>query len=172
MSQTTGERAAVISDKFELYIISLVFTLLGLSIQTAKFDSYVVLNFSELFGWIALLVSGVFGLWRMEYVPVVLQNLGRKENFENRVFELEKAKLQGGEKVYVALTATDLSCDELLTNLRNSIATLDPVIKEQEKSILLKYGVHRVLLVVGMACLLIARGGLPAIDAYKAILGG
>ena len=72
MSDIDREIAQKTQEKFEFYVISLVFTLLALSIQTSKFGSSNIADASELSGWVSLLVSGLAGLWRMQFVPIVV----------------------------------------------------------------------------------------------------
>ena len=46
-----------LKSKFELYFLGLVFTLLGLAIQTSKFGTNPISEIAELLGWVCLLVS-------------------------------------------------------------------------------------------------------------------
>src|ERR1700675_3517520 len=95
MAQTYGDQAASTSEKFELYTISLVFTLLALSVQTAKFGDSYIADSSELLGWVTLLISGIFGLWRMELKPMALSNLERKHGVEKMLMDLEEERRKG-----------------------------------------------------------------------------
>ena len=67
------EVAAQAQEKFHFYLVGLVFTLLALSVQTEKFVGPALDDALEVGGWIALLCSGIAGLWRLEYVPVIRQ---------------------------------------------------------------------------------------------------
>ena len=49
--------------RFELYFVTLIFTLLALAIQTSKKSSYPAINCVEFIGWISLLISGLLGLY-------------------------------------------------------------------------------------------------------------
>lgn len=51
--------------KFEYYLIGLIFTLLALSIQSAKFGPMPLADIAELLGWLALLASGLIALVRL-----------------------------------------------------------------------------------------------------------
>ena len=67
------------SRKFNFYIVALAFTLMGLSVQTAKFDSGVFGLCFELLGWLGLLLSGVIGLHRLSKFTSLYTLLHRRE---------------------------------------------------------------------------------------------
>jgi len=54
-----------IQEKFEFYFLSLTFVVLGLSIQTSRFDGHLLADGFELISWMCLFVSGLSGLFRM-----------------------------------------------------------------------------------------------------------
>ena len=62
MAKTNHERGRDQFQKLGFYRISLVFAILGLSIQTATFGTFAATDISELLAWLVLLVSGVVGL--------------------------------------------------------------------------------------------------------------
>lgn len=56
--------------KFEYFFIGLIFSVLGLSIQTADFESTMsFVKITEIFGWFVLLASGIVGLNKLEGLP-------------------------------------------------------------------------------------------------------
>ena len=71
--------AAEFQRKFELYFVSLIFTVLALSIQTSVFSEFGFQYRFEIGAWSLLIISGLSGLLRLEYVPVVLNKTGRIE---------------------------------------------------------------------------------------------
>ena len=77
------EYAVNTKDKFQFYFLALVFTILGLSIQTSTFSSRIQ-SMIEIGGWLFLFASGVAGLSRMEWLPVLYEykaELTRREAF-------------------------------------------------------------------------------------------
>lgn len=78
------EVAQRIQEKFEFYLLALTFTLVGLAIQTATFGTHVGADVAELVGWFLLLVSGIFGLSRMEWTPVI-------HDLESKRYEKEES---------------------------------------------------------------------------------
>jgi hypothetical protein len=89
MSTQEYEIAQKQQDRFEFYLVSLVFTLLALSIQTSGFGESSVADIFELLGWVSLLTSGISGLWRMEFLPLERIRGTQKEEYENKVIEME-----------------------------------------------------------------------------------
>jgi hypothetical protein len=51
--------------KFDLYFVTLIFTLLGLAIQTSKKSSVACINYLEIAGWGLLFLSGLIGLYAL-----------------------------------------------------------------------------------------------------------
>lgn len=77
------KKAMDIQEKFELYLVSLTFTFLALSVQTASFGTHSTGDALELIGWILLFISGITGIFRLALVPVVLRYYAAKELGEN-----------------------------------------------------------------------------------------
>lgn len=97
MGTSEREIAHNTQEKFEFYLISLVFTL-ALSIQTSKFGVFIFsADVMELLGWFSLLISGVAGLWRLEYIPVERLKLVQKNEFEDKILSLQELQLKGEE---------------------------------------------------------------------------
>ena len=86
-------KAMDIQEKYELYLVSLTFTLLALSVQSASFGTHPIGDAFELLGWLLLLISGITGLLRLEQVPVVLRYYAAKEQ-QKDVIEEQLAKVE------------------------------------------------------------------------------
>jgi len=155
------ERVASTKEKLELYMISLCFAVLAVSVQTSEFGRGAVPDWAELIGWVALLVSGLMGLWRMEYVPVTLENLVKLDRMEDRISSLNDAKRRGTREVLLEAENRVVGIDELIKSNQDAIARAAPLVKGQERSLLVKYFVHRYSMVGGFVLLMVSRGYQP-----------
>jgi hypothetical protein len=115
-------------EKFEFYLLSLVFTLLALSIQTAKFRGSNIADSLELFGWLFLIVSGLTGLSRMEWVPIIRTTLAQQQSFEEEIFKLKELELQGQTELHVLEGNYRQPIPERIDNRRDAIKLLSPYI--------------------------------------------
>lgn len=67
--------------RYELYFVTLTFTLLGLAIQSAKHSDFQFAKYAEFTGWLLLLSSGLLGLrmvhqlWLREVGVAEISNL-------------------------------------------------------------------------------------------------
>lgn len=170
MSITHIEMAANTQEKFEFYFLSLVFTLLALSIQTSSFGSNIYSNYYELFGWVLLLVSGLCGLWRMEFIPVQHAKIAKKQEIENQIIQFEEFRRQGAVEVPVLLTGSIEIIEKTLNNNRNALIILDEVIEKLEKHSLIKYKIHKFAFVAGLIFILLSRGFIPMQNVLANIL--
>lgn len=168
---TTNEReiAQKTQEKFEFYVISLVFTLLALSIQTAKFGEIVAADTLELLGWLFLLISGIAGLWRLEYIPVERLKMIQKDDFENKIFELQKLQMKGMNEVFILETNSNQPIPQRIESYQNAVDGLAPVLEKLERSNSRKYNTHRYLFIAGLVCLLGSRSYSPMMQLLRTI---
>ena len=169
MSNTEREIAQKTQEKFEFYLISLVFTLLALSIQTSKFGVSAIADSFELIGWLSLLVSGVSGLWRIEYLSVERMKLNYKDELQNQIYNCNEIKLKGATEIYVLEDEKDQPIEERIKNLNEGIKALNPVIKKLERHNNIKYKTHRVSFLLGVISIIVARGYIPAGNVFAQI---
>ena len=162
MSTTHIELAVQTQEKLEFYFLSLVFTLLALSVQTAKFtDSSLYANGFELIGWACLLVSGLAGLWRMEFIPVQHSKIAKRHEIEEQIIKFEEFKMRGAFEVPVLLTGSIENINLTLKNNREALVILDQVISKLENSNFLKYKTHKYSFIIGLFFILLSRGDSP-----------
>jgi len=90
-------------ERFRFYLVALVFTILGLSIQTYDETSLVFARFTEVCSWAVLLVSGLAGLSYIEWGPILHEKVAIKGELEERVSVLNKSRLEGVAKVHVSI---------------------------------------------------------------------
>ncbi len=91
-------------QKFELYFVSLAFTLVGLSVQTATRSGPSWRLPIEITGWVLLLVAGLVGLWRIS--KLWQREVGVAEYHEslwstpNRALKTELEKLEKKIRIF------------------------------------------------------------------------
>lgn len=77
-------------QQFEFYFTGLVFTLLGLAVQTGKSTHHIWAGYFEFCGWVCLMVCGFFSLHRLWMVPTLIR---RQEELTKITLELEQLNL-------------------------------------------------------------------------------
>ena len=76
-------KAAVQSQiTFEAYFTGLAFTVLAFAVQSAKFKDCPLPDALELTSWFLLLLAGLAGLYRGEYLPNVFGVYGQQNRYE------------------------------------------------------------------------------------------
>jgi hypothetical protein len=156
-------------EKFDFYLLALVFTLLALSVQSAKFEGGALSTSFELLGWMFLLASGLFGLWRIEYIPVERVKLAQLDGLNEKINEAKRLKLSGTSEIHVLSTDDKQSLEDRISNLKESVELLTPLTKELEKENLIKYKVHKLGFVLGLTLVVVARGIEPLIVVLSSI---
>lgn len=154
-------------EKFEFYLLSLVFTLLALAIQTASFGTSLLKNALELSGWLCLLVSGLAGLWRLQWVPVVRVQMAERTSIENEIFKLKELQLQGQVDLVVLESGTRQPIAERLAHRNAALASFDPVIAKQERRIFVAYDIHIYGFVLALLLAIASRGFEPGLAIAK-----
>jgi hypothetical protein len=144
-------------EKFQFYLLSLVFTLLALSVQTAKLGSSPISDYIEVGGWVCLLASGVAGLWFMETSPTLRVQMTEKRDQENYIFKMRELQLEGQKKVYVLETSSDQAIVDIIKSREGVITALKPLIDKLERHQGVKYTVFRYGFLVGVLLVAAAR---------------
>src|SRR5712664_3266431 len=106
MAKSPAEIAIELRGKFELYLLALNFSILGLSIQTAKFGEHLLADTFELTGWLALFISGVVGIVRGEWIPVAYDIQSKIHSTTSQRDDVRQA-LQHGAEVQVPFIEED-----------------------------------------------------------------
>ena len=150
-------------EKFEFYLLSLVFTLLALSIQTAKFGTSVPADALELLGWLSFVVSGLAGLSRLEWTSNIRIKMATQSEFEDEIFKLKELQLLGQSDLLVLKTETRQPITERIGNRQNAIANLAPHIRTLERRSYVKYYLHKYGFVVGVLFVTASRALEPSL---------
>lgn len=141
-------------QKFEFYFLALVFTILGLSIQTSVFSSKEQ-SIVELASWASFLISGLAGLSRMEWIPVSYKSYSELTYEKSFVKEAESGRSVVDES---GNYLTDAEVADYVKHARRRIKERTEIMDKIDMLSKVKYFLHKWLFVVGLICLMISRG--------------
>jgi hypothetical protein len=140
-------------------------------VQTAKFDNInIVAAGLELTSWMVLLISGLVGLWRMEWIPIA--HFAHADQCQSEV-ELQQYR-----------NLAQRGIDTLPVEDQEEPAPIETFIKDREQHILRmkankqnydkltrkRYIIHKWSFVLGMILLIGARGFGPSVKVYDAVV--
>ena len=163
MGETNLEVGQRIQEKFCFYIVGLTFTVLGLSIQTARFDGAVVCGALELTAWLALLCSGMVGLSRIARTPLFYELLHLKGN-------LERSRQQYTSMAADGDVGDDRDSDEPLSlaaeieQLNEAIELGGSRIRGRQRALEVLWQVQTATFSSGIILLVAARGYTPFVN--------
>jgi hypothetical protein len=159
--------ARQLQEKFELYLLGLIFTLLALAIQTAKFGTDDIADVFEIGGWFSLLASGLVGLSRIEWIPVTLQTHSELLKIKTELTQLHDAAAQGAVQVPVLDQAAPANIAALVADRTAAIARVEIRVKSLEAGVRRKYEVHKWSFVCGLVLVVAARSYAPVQSLIK-----
>jgi hypothetical protein len=143
-------------QKFEFYFLALVFTILGLSVQTSTITGSWQYLF-ETASWVMLLVSGIAGLSRLEGTPHAYERIGLQQEGKNRLEIINKG-LGGGT---VLRPSGKQWTEEELTKEKSRGEQYILKLEEEKNEVIRrlgwKYSMHKWCFVAGICLLLISR---------------
>lgn len=170
MAKTNIEIAQHTQEKFHFYMTALVFTLLGLSIQTASFGNSITANFFELSGWMSFFLSGLAALYRLELVPNVYESAYSLNKLKNQKNEVLYSKNKGNQEVFIVEENKSENIDKYLKELNEKIDILETHVKKSKDRLDRRYMFHRWSFIVGFIFIIFARGYSPVaniLETYK-----
>ena len=171
MSDNEQSIAHQTQEKFHFYALALVFTILGLSIQTASFDGHVAARICEILSWFMLLISGLSGLSNLEWNPVIRVQMARKDELEEKVRKLEAQRDQGIKQVNVLQDQKVMPIEDRITEYNSYIPKLDAQIAKMDRKAEIKYWIFKWAFVLGIVLLAVGRSLTPAIEIVKELCG-
>jgi len=153
------EIAQRMKEKFGFYITALTFTVLGLATQTAKFGICSYVDIIELSAWLFLFVSGIFGLSRLELLPVAYEARFHAKGLNNELKNYEDHKANG--KTLVLGGEDTVPIDEVIENRRTLQAKAQERMESIEKSTPIKYSIQKWAFIIGISLMLVSRSAIP-----------
>jgi len=161
---TSEEYSQQLQEKFELYLLALVFTILGLAIQTAKFGQRDIADVFELIAWALLVISGIAGLSRLEWLPVAHKNHGALTNLNQEREDLSKIAAAGVQEYPIFGQDQPAPIQQLIDDRNLAIVERESLLKAFETSTIRKYAMHKWCFFVAIILLACARG-YPATES-------
>jgi len=160
------EIAHRIQQKFDFFLIALTFSILGLSIQTAHFGQARTPAALELMGWSGLLISGLVGLSRLEWLPQLYHSFSFREDMSTRVGAVRKASQMPNVVVRPSEDGTTPSITELISQGESNLSRIDSSVKTLEALTFRRYRVQRLTFALGTTALVCARGLGPLVGLF------
>ena len=161
------EHSRELQEKFELYLLALIFTILGLAIQTAKLGTSRVADSLEVLGWLSLTFSGLSGLSRLEWVPVALKTGSQLQDIRKERQQLADAAEAGLHLIPVVDQPEPANIHEVIANRDDAIGKVEAHIDKMDQRIRLKYDIHKWSFVIGLLLLIAARGYGPVVGIFS-----
>ena len=162
--------AQEIQQKFEFYLLALTFTFLGFSVQTGEFGESSFAAGAEVLGWIGLLVSGVVGFWRLEWVPVNYNIHAELDTLRDELKQCEALQSKGVQQVPVADVEGTHSVEELIKKKKAQIEKHQGKSEKIEKHSICKYRTQKVCFVFGFVLIILARAWSPICQVTSAVI--
>jgi hypothetical protein len=160
-----------LQEKFELYLLALIFTVLALAVQTAKFDNInIVAVCLELASWVVLLFSGLVGLRRMEWIPVAHFAHADQCQSEAELQQYRTLAKRGIDALPVEDQGEPASIETFIKDREQHILRMKANKRKYDKLTRKRYVVHKWTFVLGMFLLIGARGLGPSIKVYEAVV--
>jgi hypothetical protein len=160
-SQSNTAIAQRTQERFDAYLLGLIFTILGLSIQTAKLGTSPTADAFEVISWVLFLVAGLTGLSRFEGTSEVYRLYGIQDEKEEAKRALQKAKLEGLKEVFVAPLKKFIPVDQYIAEASQSVATVKGVVEPLVQRSGKKYRVMKYGFAAGLLALMVARAWEP-----------
>lgn len=139
-------------QKFEFYYLALVFTVLGLSIQTSVFTSEKQATI-EIIAWISLLISGLAGLSRMEWVPISYKHASKLTEERSIVADANTGRpfTESGRLM------SEIEVKEFIQRIEKRIKERTAIMDEIDTRSKVKYFLHKWMFVVSLVLLVTSR---------------
>lgn len=146
-----------VSQKFEFYFLALVFTILGLSVQTSSFTQNYYQYIFEIIALISLLVSGLAGLFRIEWIPVAYRHYGALQEDRKKIDMFNKG-LEG--RTILKPSGEQFTNEELVREkekLEGFVLKRQKISDRVDKRTTIKYYIHKYAFIIGIITLIISR---------------
>lgn len=146
-------------QQFEFYFTGLVFTLLGLAVQTGKSASHNWINYFELSGWIGLMVCGCVALHRLMMVPTLIKSQVELKRITTELDQLN-TDLQNGRLSSTPIPTEDgsaLTLSQAIEQHTQSKKDIGVIVSKFQKWNSYKGWICMITFLIALLCLIISR---------------
>jgi len=158
MSNNANPTSTSILEKFEFYFLGLTFTMLGLSIQTANFNtSFPETVWLEIIGWIGLLISGLAGLSKVEHLSPMLYVKDRVGSLSDILRKLRAASSMGQYRAVDADKGEWVNITEAIEGIDRNKQLYELERKRLSKWHTFKHHLQRYAFLIGLISIAAAR---------------
>lgn len=154
---TNEQQAVALQEKLEFYFVGLVFTILGLSVQTFSPERTDPWYYFDLAGWSFLFVSGLSGLLRLETMFRHFKFHARKDQLESIQTAVKKRQQFEAVRDLVGGFSNPEETGRLAELTKSQIATAEGWITRNEKVQAISYYLAKWCFVGGLASLFASR---------------
>lgn len=162
------ETGARVQERAQFYSLTLSFTLLALAVQSTDISGDKYRAIFESLGTIALLISGLAGLWRALEIPAIYKIQVHLHSLNENIDDAKDIKEKGAPLIYSPLLEKSFKIDEYIEEHENGIQHFVAMKKKLECKLSIFMNLHKYSLVIGILALMASRVFLPA---YKALFG-
>ena len=143
-------------ERYEYYLVALVFTTLAFSIQTATNTGVAIVSIFEITAWLSLFASGLFALSRMYYLPVIYAYSAEVNALSANIQDAKELEKQGHSELVNGNGETG-TIHEYISNHKKAIDSRESKSKKIERKIKRFSVAHRILFVIGFSALIASR---------------
>lgn len=159
------ETAARVQERAQFYSLTLAFTLLALSIQTIDISDDKIVAILESIAVLALLVSGLTGLWRALEIPAIYKIQIHLHSLNANIEEGKEIKAQGAPLIYSPLLEKSFKVDEYIEDHKNGVKHFVSEKKKIESKLAVYMRLHKYCLLIGIVFIMFSRVFVPAVKA-------
>ncbi|MDD5240858.1 MAG: hypothetical protein PHG47_03940 [Sulfuricella sp.] len=164
MPKSNNEAAVETQQKFDFYFLGLIFTVLALSVQTAKFPSVVSTVF-ELSAWLSLLISGLAGLSRFEGASRQYLAFDMQDELRGQRSQIQQNALNMSTVLDVS-TGKKIPVERALEEIDEKLGRVQVKIGGMERVAGMKYRAERFGFLSGVCLLMVGRGFDPVVQVF------
>ena len=159
------ELSIKMSLKFDYFIIGLTFSILALAIQFGVESSLIFPGIAELLGWVFLLVSGIFGLSRLEWRPSYFELGAKIVASKTIVKDLQTAKAKRNS-VADRDTLEPMDVNKAIQTRQDTIEKLKKRESELQSAFRWKYQIQKWCFLSGLISLAVSHGYEKALRIF------